>query len=74
MLGCPLPNESLGRSGCEVALSHSAVKIKYKSLHLPKLYSLIYHYVVENVGGRGGRDIGRTDAETRSRAVGVILQ
>jgi hypothetical protein len=34
MLGCPLPNESLGRSGCEVALSHIAVKIKYTPLSL----------------------------------------
>lgn len=34
MLGCPLPNESLGRSGCKVALSHIAVKIKYTPLSL----------------------------------------
>jgi hypothetical protein len=34
MLGCPLPNESLGRSGGEVALSHIAVKIKYTPLSL----------------------------------------
>jgi hypothetical protein len=34
MLGRLLPHESLGRSGCEVALSHIAVKIKYAPLSL----------------------------------------
>jgi len=34
MLRRPLPNESLSRSGREVALSHIAVKIKYTPLSL----------------------------------------